>query len=153
MLSARENLGREVHSTLNTGRRMSRTGHDGSTETIGGRPVIGDAMSPSSDAPQSRRDSICVHIFTASATLVGVCLTVIGLLRVVQRLRDVSTLADELLSVNAIAFLAACVTAYVALRTDHPARRRRIERIADAAFLGALALMTAVCALLAVQFV
>ena len=29
-------------------------------------------------------------------------------------------------------FLAACVMAYVALRTDHAGRRRRIERLAEA---------------------
>lgn len=106
-----------------------------------------------STGPQNRRDSICVHIFTASATLVGVCLTVIGLLRVVQRLRNVSTLADELLSIDAIVFLAACVISYVALRTDDTLRRRRIERFADIAFLGALAIMTTVCALLAIELV
>ena len=106
-----------------------------------------------STIPQDRRDSICVHIFTASATLIGVCLTVIGLLRVVQRLRGVSTIADELLSIDALAFLAACVISYIALRTDDVVRRRRIERFADLAFLGALGVMTAICVMIAVEFV
>lgn len=39
-------------------------------------------------------DDICVHIFTASAALVGVCLTVIGLFRVVAKLKDINSLAD-----------------------------------------------------------
>ena len=115
------------------------------------------ASSPTSpdqltDEPaQARRDDICVHIFTASATLVGVCLTVIGLLRLVRRLQGVSTTADVLLSVDAIGFLAACAIAYAALRTNSAARRRRIERYADGVFLMALAIMTAVCALIAFE--
>lgn len=127
--------------------------HDGETLENDDSNLVGaDAAAPPHVAPQDRRDSICVHIFTASATLVGVCLTVIGLLRLVQRLHDVSTFADELISIDALAFLSACLIAYVALRTDSTRRRRRIERAADAVFLGALGLMTAVCALLAIEF-
>lgn len=105
-----------------------------------------------SDEPaQHRRDDICGHIFTTSATLVGVCITVIGMLRLVRRLRGVTTAADIMLSVDALGFLAACVVAYAALRTGSVARRRRIERYADGIFLLALALMTAICALVAFE--
>lgn len=100
---------------------------------------------------QARRDDICVHIFTASATLVGVCLTVIGVLRLVRRLKGVSTTADVLLSLDAVGFLAACAISYAALRTTSADRRRRIERYADAVFLIALAIMTAVSALIAFE--
>ena len=100
---------------------------------------------------QARRDDICVHIFTASATLVGVCLTVIGVLRLVRRLQGVSTTADVLLSMDAIGFLVACAIAYAALRTTRADRRRRIERYADGVFLMSLAIMTAVCALIAFE--
>ena len=102
---------------------------------------------------QIRRDDICVHIFTASATLVGVCLTVIGLLSIVRRLRGVSGIADMLLGVDAIGFLTACVISYAALRTEQVVRRRRIERYADGAFLLALALMTVACTLVAFELV
>lgn len=103
-----------------------------------------------SEAPtdaRDRRDDICIHIFTASATLVGVCLTVIGVLRVVHRLHPVSTLADEFLSLDALAFLVACAVSYAALRSRALARRRRLERLADIAFMGALALMVVVAAM------
>lgn len=115
-----------------------------------GGPVPDAARAADSGlAPQQRRDDICVHIFTTSATLVGVCLTVIGVLRLVQRLHDVNTLADELLSIDALIFLGACVISYVALRTDPRSRRQRIERLADFVFLGGLGLMTVICALIA----
>ena len=38
---------------------------------------------------------ICIHIFTVSSAMVGVCLTVIGLIRVVITLGRADTLADE----------------------------------------------------------
>lgn len=94
------------------------------------------------------RDDICVHIFTVSATLVGVCLTVIGVLRLVPRQRASTTLIDDILSANAILFLAACATAYCALRMADMRRRRAVERYADVIFMLALGLMTVACALL-----
>lgn len=113
--------------------------------------VVSEDQGASGKPAQQRRDDISVHIFTASATLVGVCLTVIGLLRLVRRLRGVSTTADVLLSVDALGFLAACAIAYAALRTDSVPRRLRVERYADGMFLLALAIMTAACALIAFE--
>lgn len=113
--------------------------------------VIPEDLDANRRPAQLRRDDISVHIFTASATLVGVCLTVIGLLRLVRRLRGVSTTADVLLSVDALGFLIACVIAYAALRTESVHRRRRVERYADGMFLLALAIMTAACALIAFE--
>ena len=102
---------------------------------------------------QARHDEVCGHIFTVSATMVGVCLTVIGVLRVVSRLSHVSSVADELLSVDAVGFLVSCVVAYSALRTANVARRRRIERWADTIFLLTLGMMTAACALVAWELI
>lgn len=98
---------------------------------------------------QRRHDDVAIHIFTVSATLVGVCLTVIGVLRLVKRLANVTVLADQILSADAIGFLIACAVSYAAMRTRDPKRRRVIERAADVVFLVSLALMTAVCALVA----
>ena len=40
-------------------------------------------------------EDICIHIFTVSSAMVGVCLTVIGLIRVVITLGKADTLADD----------------------------------------------------------
>jgi hypothetical protein len=93
-------------------------------------------------------DDISIHIFTTSATMVGVCLTVIGVLRVVLRMRSVSTWADDLLSIDALLFLSAGGVAYWALRTRSKRRRLLTEKIADVIFLFALTLMTSICALI-----
>ena len=90
-----------------------------------------------------------MHIFTASAALVGVCLTVIGLIRVVIATSNVDTIADDLLAVDALLFLASCLLSYWALRTRSVRRMYRVERVADAIFIVGLLLMTTVCGVIA----
>ena len=77
--------------------------------------------------------------------MVGVCLTVIGLLRVVIALRKADTVADNMLAVDAILFLFACLASYWALRTRSRRRMYFVERIADAVFIVALLLMVVIC--------
>jgi len=90
-------------------------------------------------------EDTCVHIFTVSAAMVGVCLTVIGLLRVVVSIRKADTFADDLLAADAVFFLTSCLLAYWALRSRSVARMHRVERFADAIFILALLLMVGVC--------
>src|SRR5260370_29395659 len=89
---------------------------------------------------------ICIHIFTVSSAMVGVCLTVIGLIRVVISLGTADTLADDLLAADALLFLISCLLSYWALRSRGLRRMHRLERIADAIFIIAMIAMTVVCA-------
>jgi hypothetical protein len=91
------------------------------------------------------QDDLCVHLFTVSAGMVGVCLTVIGLIRVVITVGKVDTLADDLLAADALLYLFACFTAYGALRSRTRERMRKLERVADAIFLLAMLLMAVIC--------
>jgi hypothetical protein len=91
---------------------------------------------------------ICIHIFTVSSAMVGVCLTVIGLIRVVITLGSINTLADDLLAADAFLFLMACLLSYSALRTRNLQRMHRVERIADGMFILAMILMAAICGLI-----
>jgi len=93
-------------------------------------------------------EDVSIHIFDTSATMVGVCLTVIGLFKLILQLNSMSTWADDLLSIDATLFLSACGLAYWALRTRSLKRRHLTEKIADLIFLVALTLMTAVCGLI-----
>ena len=90
-------------------------------------------------------EDICIHIFTVSAAMVGVCLTVIGLIRVVVTLGAIDTLADDLLASDAFLFLVACLVSYSSLRTRNMRRMHLVERIADGIFILAMILMAAVC--------
>ena len=96
---------------------------------------------------------ISVHIFSVSAAMVGVCLTVIGLFRAAVRLGASATIGDNLLAVDALIFLFSCVSSYGALRTRRSLSRRRLERIADALFLTALLLMVIVTAFVAYELI
>jgi hypothetical protein len=93
-------------------------------------------------------EDICIHIFTVSSAMVGVCLTVIGLIRVVITLGKVDTLADDLLAGDALLFLVACLFSYSALRSRSLRRMHRIERAADWIFIAAMIVMTAICGLI-----
>lgn len=97
-------------------------------------------MTESAESQQRLDHDICVHIFTASAAMVGVCLTVIGIIRVVISLRRPDVFGDDLLAINAMIYLAACLVSYWALRTRNLGRNHRLERCADVLFLGALVL-------------
>src|SRR5437773_4114314 len=91
---------------------------------------------------------ICIHIFTVSSAMVGVCLTVIGLIRVVISLGTADTLADDFLAADALLFLVSCMLSYWALRSRGLRRMHRLERIADGIFIVAMVGMVVVCALI-----
>jgi hypothetical protein len=103
--------------------------------------------------PQPSPDShleqdICIHIFTVSSAMVGVCLTVIGLIRVVITLGTADTLADDFLAADALLFLISCLLSYWALRSRGLRRMHRLEKIADAIFIIAMIGMVVVCGLI-----
>jgi hypothetical protein len=91
---------------------------------------------------------ISIHIFTVSSAMVGVCLTVIGLIRVVITLGKADTITDDFLAADALLFLVACLLSYWALRSRGQRRMHRIERVADAIFIIAMIGMVAICALI-----
>jgi uncharacterized membrane protein YqjE len=94
---------------------------------------------------QAFEEDICIHIFTVSSGMVGVCLTVIGLIRVVITLGKADTLADDFLAADALLFLASCLLSYWALRSRALGRMHRIERAADVIFVLAMIGMVAIC--------
>ncbi len=97
-------------------------------------------------------NEISIHIFSVSAGLVGVCLTVIGIFRAIAELKKFSTVGDNILAVAALIFLICCITSYLALRSTNKIRKQKIEKIADALFLIGLSLMAIVCVIIAYTF-
>ncbi|WP_232823425.1 hypothetical protein [Dyella sp. C9] len=88
--------------------------------------------------PRTLDDDICVHIFTSSSVMVGVCLTVVGILRVVIALRSENVIGDDLLAVNAMVYLAAALLSYAGLRTRSHRRNHRLEYAADLVFIAGM---------------
>src|SRR5438105_10075918 len=91
---------------------------------------------------------ISIHIFTVSSAMMGVCLTVIGLIRVVITLGTADTLADDFLAGDALLFLISCLLSYWALRSRSMRRMHRLEKIADGIFIFAMIGMVVICALI-----
>ena len=99
---------------------------------------------PEAPKPNPDRD-LCVHIFYVSSGMVGVCLTVIGLVQVIVTIKKVETIADDLLAIDALLFLSAALIAYWVVRLRGVRDIRGLERVADVLFVIAIALMVAIC--------
>jgi hypothetical protein len=105
-------------------------------------------MSPESpNDPVPERD-IAIHIFTASAALVGVCLTVISIVRSLSENRSINALVDDLLAIDAMVFLGSCLFSYFALRSRGKRKTHRLETAADSVFLIGLFGLVAACAMI-----
>jgi len=96
-------------------------------------------------------NDISVHIFSGSATMIAACLTVVGIFRL--KGREMATMGDELLAVNAAVFLLSCFSAYLSLKSGTKPQRHRLAKVADFIFLAALLLMAAACGLIAYEFI
>lgn len=96
---------------------------------------------------------LTIHIFSVSATLVGVCLTVIGLFHISKRISNIQTYGQEFLSVNALLFLASCVFAYLALTKRKNGRHHLLEKAAEKVFFVALTFMVIICGLIVYEFI
>ena len=102
---------------------------------------------------EKQEESIAIHIFSVSAAMVGVCLTVIGILNVITTFKKIDTFGDEITALDAIVFLGSCIIAYVAIKTKERKRRLLLERVPDGVFLTGLALMAVVCIFIVYKFV
>jgi len=100
------------------------------------------------DSDTHLEQDISIHIFTVSSAMVGVCLTVIGLIRVVITLGRADTLADDFLAGDALLFLLSCLLSYWALRSRSIRRMHRLEKLADVIFIIAMIGMVIICALI-----
>lgn len=104
------------------------------------------------DHPQvsdAHEHDLTMHVFTVSAGMVGVCLTAIGILRLITAQTKVQTLGDDLLAINAILFVICVFLAFWSFKTRVASTRRRLRIVVDILFLAGLAGMAAICAVIA----
>jgi len=86
------------------------------------------------------------HILPASATMVGVCMTVVSLVQLVPK-NAISPWVDKLIAIDTIIFLASTCLSYWTIR--HKKNADSYERSADWLFLGGLSMMVFVSILVA----
>jgi lysylphosphatidylglycerol synthetase-like protein (DUF2156 family) len=99
---------------------------------------------------EKQESNIAHHVFSVSATMVGVCLTVIGILHFISNKK---TLVDEITAIDALVFLITCVFSYYAIKTKDSRRRFLLEKRVDVVFLFGIALMVLICVFIAFNFV
>lgn len=99
------------------------------------------------DPPTQERD-IAIHIFTASAALVGVCLTVISIVGRITQGTLIHRLVDDLLAVDAMIFLGSCLLSYGALRVRGKRRVHHLETAADIVFIVGLCCLVLACGMI-----
>jgi hypothetical protein len=97
---------------------------------------------------EQREHEFTLQIFTISAGMVGVCLTTIGILRIVSSQTSITTIGDDLLAFDAVLFMLCCGLSFWSFKTKRVRRRQVLRLIIDGIFMAALAMMVAVCALI-----
>lgn len=93
------------------------------------------------------------YVFNHSLMMVGLCLTLLGLTRLMEGLKNISTLADELLAANAVFFLVAGLLSYFALKQTGESRRRNLGQAADVVFSLGIVCLVAICCVIAFAWV
>ncbi len=95
--------------------------------------------------PDSSADSkerrLADHILPSSATMIGVCMTVISVAHLIPK-HSISRHVNEMLALDSLFFLGSALLSYFSIR--HPHKAARYERRADTIFLIALSLMVVV---------
>jgi hypothetical protein len=102
---------------------------------------------------EAREEDIAVHIFSASSTMIGVCLMVIGIIHVIIDETRISTVADDLLALATLVFLCSCGLSYWALRARYFRRIVHVERVADVVFIFGLWIVTVVAFIITYSFI
>ena len=98
-----------------------------------------------------KKELLAHYILPCSATMVGVCLTSIGLVKIIEQ-RIGASHVDEYLALNSIIFLASAVFSYLVLRANINSKRAHsFERIADFLFITGLGIMVIIATLFAYE--
>jgi hypothetical protein len=93
------------------------------------------------------------HILPSAATMIGVCITAIGLVKLVEG-RIGPSHVDEYCSIAALIFLASAAASYVSLRLEPETRHFALmERVADISFMLGLVLLTIIALLFAYEII
>lgn len=90
-----------------------------------------------------RQENVAHHILPTSATMIGVCMTVISIVKLLH-IGPTGTWIDKLLAIDSLTFLASAAFSYVSMRNGAYAR---LEKYADLSFMVGLLGMS-LCALL-----
>lgn len=87
-----------------------------------------------------KTDGISSHILPTSATMVGVCMTVLSIVKLIERDHGLVVL-DELMAFDSLIFLFSAGFSYQSIRSEKA--QEKFESLADTLFMTGLVVMTA----------
>ena len=96
------------------------------------------------------RESLSRHILPSSATMVGVCMTSISLVKLLEQRMGPSRV-DEYLALNSIIFLISAALSYFSLRGASTRLTARFEKFADFCFIAGLSVLVIIATLFAYE--
>jgi hypothetical protein len=102
---------------------------------------------------RTRSESLASHILPVSGTMIGVCATLIGLVKLAEA-KYGSSHVDEYAAMAAVTFLTSALTSYLSIRySDRIRLSFYMERMADLIFLCGLVGITLVATLFAYEVI
>jgi len=102
---------------------------------------MSDGPAPKDASSQGKEGKLADHILPSSATMIGVCMTVISVAHLIPK-HSISKHVHEMLAFDSLLFLGSAMLSYFSIR--RPMVAERFERMADVIFLLGLALMVVV---------
>jgi hypothetical protein len=100
-----------------------------------------------------RSETLASHILPVSGTMIGVCVTLIGLVKLAEVKHGPSNV-DEYAALAAVTFLVSALTSYLSMRySDRATLSVRMEQFADTVFLWGLIAITVVATLFAYEVI
>ena len=113
-----------------------------------------DMVTEGPDGKEGTRHLAFSHTLTTFAVatgMVGVCLTGIGVVQIVEHNAGLETLCDELLAGDAVLFLIAAVCSFVSARLRLQGPWRRFQLAGDLILMAAMVVMVFSCGVLVIQ--
>lgn len=96
----------------------------------------------------NEKASLTTHILPTSATLVGVCMTVVSVVKLMHP-GGIGVFIDKLLALDTVLFLASAILSFISMRV--PALERRLESTAELLFVVALGLVAVAAVILSFE--
>jgi hypothetical protein len=102
--------------------------------------------------PERAGAPLSAHILPTAGTMLGICTTLIGLVKVGEA-RTGPSRVDEYAGLVALLFLASALASYAAIRRRERAGEIALERIADGCFMLGLVSLSAVALFFAYELI
>ena len=90
------------------------------------------------DLITEHRIQILMRVLSTSGTLAGLCLTGLGVVRLIAKSEAVARAAEIILGLDSLVFIAATVTCFIALRFRHAPWVRSFANMVELLFLAGL---------------